>query len=153
MLLGVQGTRTMGKNTNQPLPARLRVLIADDSGAFRTAVSRLLEQLSAVELVGVAADGEEAMELVASLRPDLVLMDLKMPRLGGLKATLKIRAQFPRVRIIIITLHHSAEAKAASLAAGAVRFISKHRVRQELPAAIAELFPAASHPAAEETLA
>jgi DNA-binding NarL/FixJ family response regulator len=135
-----------------PLPARRRVLIADDSAAFRTAVSRLLEQLSEVELVGVAADGEEALDLVENTRPDLVVMDLKMPRLDGLRTAIKLRAEFPRVRVIIISLHDSAESKAASRAAGAVRFIPKHRVRQELPDAIAELFPDASDPA-EENLA
>ena len=119
----------------------IRILLADDSAAFRGAVSKLLEQLPQVEMVGVAADGYEALDLVASQRPDVVLMDLKMPRLNGLLATRKLRAEFPGVRVIIITLHDSAESKAASVAAGAARFIPKHRLRHELPAALTQLFP------------
>lgn len=120
---------------------RIRILIADDSAAFRNAVCRLLEKLPEVEVVGTAEDGQEAVDLVVRTRPDLVLMDLKMPRLSGLLATRKLRAEFPGVRVIIITLHASAQSKAASEAAGAVQFIPKHRLRDDLPGALAQLFP------------
>ncbi len=119
----------------------IRVLIADDSAVFRSALGQLLERLPQVEVIGAAEDGEHALTLVGSLRPDLVLMDLQMPRLNGLQATRKIRNQFPGVRVIVITLHDSEEWKVASVAAGADRFLSKHSLRGELPGALAQLFP------------
>ena len=125
-------------------PELIRVIIADDSDAHRTAIRRLLEQLPEVELVGIAEDGEEALDLVARTQPDLVLMDLKMPRLDGLVTTIKLRAEFPGVRVIIVSRHDSAESKAVSLAAGAVRFIPKYQMQQQLADAIAEVFPDAT---------
>lgn len=128
-------------NNNAGAPKRIRVLIADDSAAFRNAFGLFLDRLPRVEVVGTAEDGEQALTLVASTRPDVVLMDLKMPRLNGLQATRKIRAEFPDVRVIMITLHDAKELKAASAAAGADRFIPKNRLRDELPGALAQLFP------------
>ena len=129
---------------------RIRILIADDSAAFRSAVGQFLDRLPQVEVVGAAEDGEHALTLVASLRPDLVLMDLKMPRLNGLQATQKIRAEFHDVHVIIITLHDSKELRAASVASGADRFIPKRCLRDELPGAIAKLFPGRAGGAEEE---
>jgi len=129
-------------NDSADAPKRIRVLIADDSAAFRNAFGLFLDRLPQVEVVGTAEDGEHALTLVASLRPDLVLMDMKMPRLNGLQATRKIRAEFPDVRVIMISLHDSEELKAASVAAGADRFIPKLSLREELPGALAQLFPA-----------
>jgi DNA-binding NarL/FixJ family response regulator len=129
---------------------RIRVLIADDSAAFRNAFGLFLERLPQVEVVGAAEDGEHALTLVASLRPDLVLMDVKMPRLNGLQATRKIRAEFPEVHVIMITFHDSEELKAASVAAGADRFIPKLSLREELPRALAQLFPGRSGGAEKE---
>jgi DNA-binding NarL/FixJ family response regulator len=120
---------------------RIRVLIADDSAAFRNAFGLFLDRLPQVEVIGVAEDGDHALALVASTRPDLVLMDLQMPRLNGLQATRKIRAEFPEVRVIMITIHDSEDWKAASVASGADRFIPKDRLRHDLPGVIAQLFP------------
>jgi DNA-binding NarL/FixJ family response regulator len=142
----------MKGETNKKADAhqRIRVLIADDSAAFRNAFGLFLDRLPQVEVVGAAEDGEHALTLVASLRPDLVLMDMKMPRLNGLQATRKIRAAFPEVRVIMITLHDSGELKAASVAAGADRFIPKNCLRDELPGALAQLFPGRAGGAEEE---
>jgi DNA-binding NarL/FixJ family response regulator len=130
-----------GTDNNAGAHKHIRVLIADDSAEFRSAIGLFLAQLPQVEVVGAAEDGEHALTLVASTRPDLVLMDLKMPRLNGLQATQQIRAGFPGVRVIIITLHDSEKLKAASVASGADRFIPKRSLRQELPGILAELFP------------
>jgi DNA-binding NarL/FixJ family response regulator len=100
----------------------------------------LLAKLPQVEMVGAAEDGVDALALVASTRPDLVLMDLQMPRLDGLQATRKIRAGFPGVRVIMTTFNDSEESKAASAASGVDWFIPKEYLRDELPGAIAQLF-------------
>jgi DNA-binding NarL/FixJ family response regulator len=120
---------------------RIRILIADDSVAFRNVLCTFLDLHPQVEVVGMAVDGEDALALVAGVKPDLVLMDLQMPRLNGLQATRKIRAEFPGVRIIVITLHYAAELKVASVMAGADRILVKRCLRDELPGAIAQLFP------------
>jgi len=137
-------------NNNAGAHKRIRVLIADDSAAFRNAVGLFLERLPQVEVIGAAEDGVHALALVASLRPDLVLMDLRMPRLGGLQATRRIRAKFPNVHVIMISLHDSQELRAASAASGADRFILKHCLRDELPGALAQLFPGRAGGAKEE---
>lgn len=120
---------------------RIRVLIAEDSAAFRNAFVLFLDRLPQVEVIGVAEDGEKALALVAGTRPDLVLMDLQMPLLNGLRATRKIRADFPEVRVIMITIYDSEELRGASVAAGAGQLILKRCLRDELPGALAQLFP------------
>ena len=127
-------------NNNAGAHKRIRVLIADDSAAFRNAVGLFLERLPQVEVIGAAEDGVHALALVASLRPDLVLMDLQMPRLDGLEATRKIRAEFPGVRVIMTTCEDSEESKATSVASGVDWFIRKACLCDELPRAIAQLF-------------
>ena len=129
---------------------RIRVLIADDSAAFRSAVGLLLERLKHVEVVGAAEDGQHALALVAALRPDLVLMDVSMPRLDGLEAARRIRADFPGVRVIMIALDDSEELKAACAASGADAFIPKRCLRDELPGVIAQLFPGRAGGAKDE---
>jgi DNA-binding NarL/FixJ family response regulator len=119
---------------------RIRTLIADDSAVCRQAAVLLLARLPQVEMVGAAEDGFDALALVASTRPDLVLMDLQMPRLDGLQATRKIRAEFPGVCVIMTSFNDSEEWRAASFASGVARFIPKERLRDELPGAVAQLF-------------
>ena len=118
----------------------IRTLVADDSAVCRRAAALLLAKLPQVQMVGAAEDGVDAVALVASTRPDLVLMDLQMPRLDGLQATRQIRAEFPGVRVIMTTFNDSAESKAASVASGVDRFIPKECLRDELPGAIAQMF-------------
>ena len=118
----------------------IRTLIADDSALCRRAAEMLLAQLPQVQMVGAAADGVDVLALVASTRPDLVLLDLQMPRLNDLQAARRIRAEFPGVRVIMTTFSDSEESKAAGAASGVDGFISKERLRDELPSAIAQLF-------------
>ena len=104
-------------------------------------LGHLLKRMPQVDLIATAEDGVEALDLVAATRPDLVLMDVQMPRLNGFETTRKIRADFPDVHVIMMTLRSSEELKAASIAAGADRFIPKSCLRDELPGAITQLFP------------
>jgi DNA-binding NarL/FixJ family response regulator len=82
---------------------RLRLLIADDHAPFASTLEALLTQDDSVEVVGVAHDGAEAVELAASLEPDVVLLDVEMPRLNGFQAAERIKERNPATRILLIT--------------------------------------------------
>ncbi len=82
---------------------RIRVLIVDDHAIIRDGIRALLQLSDDMEVVGEAADGREAIDSCRRLRPDIVLMDIAMPGLGGLEATLAIRKEMPDVRIIVLS--------------------------------------------------
>ncbi|HZG14193.1 MAG TPA: response regulator transcription factor [Candidatus Bathyarchaeia archaeon] len=81
-----------------------RVLIADDHPMARAAIRSLLEQDSSFELIGEAADGQEAFRLCSELSPDLVLMDINMPKWDGLKATKEVKKAFPQIKVVILSV-------------------------------------------------
>ena len=104
-------TPTRGSHTSRAMTERrrrrrqLRVLLVDDSPEFLDAAERFLKAEEGITLVGRARSGEESLGMVAALAPDLVLMDLVMPGIGGLKATRYIKAVRPAPRVVILTLH------------------------------------------------
>ncbi len=102
---------------------RVRVLIADDRLWARAGLRALLSTRPEVEVVGEAADGREALELVEVQRPDVVLLDAQMPVLDGLETTRLIKARWPETRVIVLTMH--AAYRSEALAAGADRFLVK----------------------------
>jgi DNA-binding NarL/FixJ family response regulator len=117
---------------------RIRVLIADDNERARKALRALLATRKAagpgIEIAGEAADGREAVEKAAALRPNVVLMDAQMPRMDGLEATRRIKARWPGVRVVVVTMHASLRAKAQ--AAGADGFLLKGGPVEELLSAL-----------------
>jgi DNA-binding NarL/FixJ family response regulator len=113
-----------------------KVLIVDDRSQAREGLKALLATAAAVQVVGEASDGKEAIDLVEQSRPDVVLMDAMMPVMDGLEATRRVRAQWPEVRVIILTIHTALRAEA--LAAGADAFLVKGCPAGELLAAILE---------------
>ncbi len=114
----------------------LRTIIVDDHDVVRAGLRVVLGKMPDVQVVGEAADGHAAIQLVAQLQPDLVLMDLSMPHLNGLEASRRITADAGSVRVIVITMHADRQYVIEALKAGAAGYVLKKNVAQELPAAI-----------------
>ena len=104
---------------------QVRVLVVDDQTLFREALTTLLDARPEVEVVGGAADGAAALELVAELRPDVVLMDLRMPVLDGVGATRRLRVEHPEVRVLVLTTFDGDDEVFPALRAGAVGYLLK----------------------------
>lgn len=121
-------------------PRRIRTLVVDDSPMAIGAVRALLGSWREIELVGFCSDGEEGVSQAENLQPDLILMDLQMPKLDGLSATRLIRGRLPAVRVIVITVNHGQEVRQQCLNSGADGFVVKDRLYQELFAEIQRIF-------------
>jgi DNA-binding NarL/FixJ family response regulator len=103
----------------------VRVLLVDDQALFREALATLLEVRVEIDVVGEAANGAEALDRVAALRPDVVLMDLHMPVLDGIGATRRVRVEHPDVQVLALTTFDDDEDVFAALRAGAVGYLLK----------------------------
>ena len=115
---------------------RIRVLLADDHTLVRQGLRALLEREADVEVVGEAADGREAVRKAATLRPDVVVMDISMPRLNGIEATHRITAASPETRVVALSMHVGEDYVYALLKAGARGFLLKEAPASDLVAAI-----------------
>ncbi|WP_405006429.1 response regulator transcription factor [Kitasatospora purpeofusca] len=120
-------------------PAVTRVLVADDRTVVREGIVMLLGLLPGIEVVGAAADGEEAVALVARHRPDVVLMDLRMPRCDGVEATRRIRAGYPGTEVVVLTTYADDESLFPALRAGARGYLTKDAGGEEIARAIADV--------------
>jgi len=114
----------------------IRIVIADDQMLFREGLRTLLSTRPDLEIVGEAADGEEAVALVETLRPAVVLMDLRMPRLDGIQATARIRERWPSVAILVLTTFDDDANLFGALRAGADGYLLKDVALETLVAAI-----------------
>lgn len=121
----------------QPMTRRVKVLIVDDQPRARQSLQALLSTWPSAGEVREASDGQEAVRLVEMRPPDVVLMDVRMPVMDGLQATRIIKARWPRVKVVVLTLYGEYEAEA--LAAGADAFIGKGEPPGRLLAALAAL--------------
>lgn len=118
----------------------IRILIADDSTLFLFSLLRFLAPATDLEVVGSAGSGQEALEQLEVLSPDLVLMDLEMPGMNGLSAIKHIKARPDAPRVIMLTFHDSAEYRLLAMTLGADGFVSKLECDTELIPMIADLF-------------
>ena len=114
----------------------IRVLIADDQTLLREGLATLLAAVDGVEVVGSARDGEEAVSLTALRHPDVVLMDLRMPRCDGVEATRRLTAEQPEVRVVVLTTYADDASVFAALQAGARGYLTKDAGAGEIAQAI-----------------
>jgi len=114
----------------------IRVVVADDHPVFRAGMVTVLDDLPDVEVVGQAADGEEAIRAVSDHVPDVVLMDLRMPGVGGLEATARIRVEHPEVAVVVLTMDSDDDSVFAALRAGARGYLLKESDVNDIERAI-----------------
>ena len=114
----------------------MRVVIADDQTAVREGLVTLLGTMNDVEVVGAARDGEEVLALAAELKPDVVLMDLRMPRLDGVEATRRIRADHPTTNVVVLTTFADDASIVGALQAGALGYLTKDAGRDHIRRAL-----------------
>jgi len=114
----------------------IRVLLVDDQTLVREGFARLLRDIDDIDVVGEAADGAAAIQLVAALRPDVVLMDVRMPVMDGIRATARVVASHPQVRVLVLTTFDLDEAVGQALRAGASGFLLKDAPSTQLVHAI-----------------
>lgn len=114
----------------------LRVVVADDQTAVREGLVTLLDTMPDIVVVGAAATGVDALALVASELPDVVLMDLKMPVCDGIEATRRVRAEYPGVHVVVLTTYADDTSVFAALRAGALGFLTKDAGRAEISRAL-----------------
>jgi DNA-binding NarL/FixJ family response regulator len=129
--------------------ANIRVLLAEDHAVVREGLRELLQQESDLEVVGEAGDGEEAVSLAEGLRPDVVIMDIAMPRLNGIEATKQIKAHQPTTAVLILTAYDDDQYIFALLEAGASGYLLKNVRGRELVQAVHQVAAgeAVLHPA------
>ncbi|GGS17214.1 DNA-binding response regulator [Streptomyces aureoverticillatus] len=116
--------------------APARVVVVDDQTVVREGIVMLLGLLPGIEVVGSGGDGEEAVRLVAELAPDVVLMDLRMPRCDGAEATRRIRAEYPGTQVVVLTTYADDESLFPALRAGARGYLTKDAGGDEIVRAV-----------------
>ncbi len=115
---------------------RIRVFLADDHAVLRSGLRLLLSQSAEIEVVGEADSGLETIRMVEALQPDLILLDLSMPRLGGLDALPTLRRVAPQARILVLTMHNDPQYLHQAVRNGAAGYLLKQAADSELLAAI-----------------
>ena len=125
--------------------APIRVLVADDQRTVRDGLTMLVGLIDGVEVVGAACDGVEAVELTETQRPDVVLMDLRMPRMEGAEATRHIRAELPDTQVLVLTTYADDESLFPALQAGARGYLTKDASAEEIEQAIRALVAGETH--------
>jgi DNA-binding NarL/FixJ family response regulator len=135
----VNPVTALSPTADEQAQASLRILVVDDQLLYAEAISLLLDHQDGLEVVGIARDGREAIEQAVALRPDVVLMDIKMPRLDGISATRRIRRRLPATRVVVMTALTGDELVEQALGAGADACIKKFSRAGDLVTAIEQL--------------
>lgn len=114
----------------------LRLVVADDQASIREALAMMLDMTPGLTVVATAADGEQAVAVTAEHRPDVVLMDLRMPKMDGIAATAAITAAFPDVAVVVLTTYDDGASILAALGAGARGYLTKQAGRADIARAV-----------------
>jgi len=117
----------------------IRLLVADDQGIVRKGVQALLSEVEDMNVVGEAEDGQQAIDRAAALKPDVILMDLQMPRMDGIEAIQKIKEKHPRMRILALTSFSSGDMVFPAIKAGALGYLLKDSEPKDLLTAIRQV--------------
>lgn len=118
------------------MTASIRVVLADDHTLVRAGIRSLLQEIEGIEVVGEAGDGVALLQLVAACRPDVVLLDIGMPRMSGLEAVAQLSKIDPSIRAVILSIHRAEEYVIEALRAGAVGYLLKDSAVSELEIAL-----------------
>lgn len=130
----------MGRGLGMNSPAKpIRLILADDHPIVRAGIRAELEKIPGTKVVGEASDGREALDLVRALTPGVVFMDISMRGLNGLEATARITKEFPKVRVIILSMHQNEEYFWQALKAGASGYLLKKAATTELATALEQV--------------
>lgn len=139
--------------------AKVKVLIADDHAIVREGVRMILDKEQDIDVVGEAGHGEQALEMAAKLRPHVVVMDISMPGMGGIEATQRLRAQYPHIHVLVLTMHEDESYVFQLLRAGASGYVLKRAAAQDLVQAVraaakgeAFLYPSVARKVVEDYL-
>lgn len=114
----------------------IRVVLADDQTLVREGLTLMLGLMDGIEVVGVAADGEEAVAAIEALRPDVALLDLRMPRVDGVEATRRVRESSSDIEVVVLTTYADDESVVSALRAGARGYLTKDASSEEIERAI-----------------
>jgi DNA-binding NarL/FixJ family response regulator len=126
-------------------PARIRVLIADDQRVVRDGLNMLVSLIDGVEVIGLAADGTEAVRLAEAHHPDVILMDLRMPGLDGAAATAQVRDRLPATQVLVLTTYADEAAILSALRAGALGYLTKDASAEQIETAIRAVHAGQTH--------
>ncbi|MGA8573852.1 MAG: response regulator transcription factor [Desulfobaccales bacterium] len=113
-----------------------RIVLADDHALVRQGIRKIIEEDSSLKVVGEAGDGVELLEILKTSHPDLVIIDIAMPRLRGLEATKRIKQLYPKVKVLILSMHRSKEYLRQAVAAGVSGYLLKEDADTALHTAI-----------------
>jgi DNA-binding NarL/FixJ family response regulator len=114
----------------------IRVVVVDDEALIREGLVTILELMPEIEVAGTAANGAEALQLIAETSPDVVLMDLRMPVLDGIEATRRVREEHPETRVVVLSTHADDTSILSAIEAGARGYLTKHSGGKEIRRAI-----------------
>jgi DNA-binding NarL/FixJ family response regulator len=116
-----------------------QIVLADDHAMFRQGIKRILEKDKGLEIIGEAGDGIQLLELLKKVTPEMVILDVSMPRLRGLEATREIKSMLPKVKVLILSMYTDKEYVYSAMSAGAEGYLLKHDADTELFTAIERL--------------